>query len=434
MKKLSITVLLTCILVSLCTVFASAHHSMSLTGENRVYAGDTITLTYCAGGDIYGGTGRFSYDSSVLTLSSASPAGSGGCTAQIKGDRFMFYKENLASPVPAGTPIFRLTFKVSPSAAVGKKFDVSVSDVVFSDGERDISAGGCSYSTSIARPLSANCFLSSLSIKDVTITPEFASGVTEYSAEVAENVETVEIDAKTQDANANWTVASNAVAPGETTPVSVVVTAENGTTRTYIINITRPKSANAALASLSIEGYTLEPEFSADVHEYRVKLRDGVIPKVSAEAAMEVSAVSVGEYVSEGDGIGSISVRVTAQSGAELVYKIMLELPENTLPETAPQTGDESAAPENTSAAESADTTGDTEKPQGGIGFVLPLVIIAVLAVAAAVVVIIVIAKRKKDQPAPPSVSQRQVHSDTVVPADDNLEDEDLDEDDDYED
>ena len=425
---------------------------MSLTGENKVYAGDEITLTYCAGGDIYGGTGKFTYDSSVLSLISATASGKGGCTAQISGSKFMFYKDNLASPIPAGTPILELRFKVSASAAVGTKFSASVTDVVFTDGERDISADGCTYSNSIARPLSTNSYLSSLAITGLTLTPEFSSNVTEYSVEVTEEVEKVEVTAQTQDGNARWKVASNEVAPGETTPINVIVTAENGSTRTYVINVTRPQSSNAALNTLAVEGYTLTPEFSSDVYEYKVTLSDGIIPAINAEAAMSVSTVSVGEFVSEGESVGSISVKVTAQNGTELVYKIILELPPNVTPETTAQSIDSDSTPTTNSTFTPSETIATDNTATSHVNFMLPTAIITgVLAAACAVIFIILAKKNKKVLPPPadePSEKEATEISETaeaaeasdepdiaaIPPEDDNLDDEKLDEGIDYND
>ena len=42
--------------------------SASLSGPDTVRAGDTVTLSFYAGGGIYGGSGQLSYDASQLTL------------------------------------------------------------------------------------------------------------------------------------------------------------------------------------------------------------------------------------------------------------------------------------------------------------------------------------------------------------------------------
>ena len=47
---------------------ALAAGSASMSGPSTVRAGDTITVSFSAGGGILGGSGSISFDSSVLTL------------------------------------------------------------------------------------------------------------------------------------------------------------------------------------------------------------------------------------------------------------------------------------------------------------------------------------------------------------------------------
>ena len=50
----------------------------------------------------------------------------------------------------------------------------------------------------------------------------------------------------------------------------VIVTAQNGTTKTYKINITRNKNNNANLSLLAVTGYALSPPFHSEIYEYDV--------------------------------------------------------------------------------------------------------------------------------------------------------------------
>ena len=106
--------------------------------------------------------------------------------------------------------------------------------------------------------------LGGLTLSSGTLAPAFAGGATTYTANVAATVNALTVTATASDANASITVngravasgrASHAVAlsaPGGSTAVAVVVTAEDGTTsRTYTVTVSR---AAAATADLNTDG------------------------------------------------------------------------------------------------------------------------------------------------------------------------------------
>lgn len=89
------------------------------------------------------------------------------------------------------------------------------------------------------------------------------------------------------------------------------------------VNPAREKSADATLASLSIEGYDLTPAFSKDKLEYSVTVPSTVNSvKVNAKVnESHASLTGTGEFeVSEG--INALEVVVTAETGAKKTYVI----------------------------------------------------------------------------------------------------------------
>lgn len=89
---------------------------------------------------------------------------------------------------------------------------------------------------------SKNNNLSSLSIDGLTLTPEFSKDVTEYTAEAGANTESINIVAKKSDSKASVSGTGKIeVSEGEN-KLKVVVTAENGSTKTYniTVNVTDP--------------------------------------------------------------------------------------------------------------------------------------------------------------------------------------------------
>ena len=143
------------VLVLLCgTVPAvSAAGSASMSGPSTVRAGDTITVSFSAGGGILGGSGSISFDSSVLTLQKYSQKIGGSWVVEFSGNNFVFYDNAMNSPIDSKKVIFTATFKVNSNVAEGTAITVQAKGVTLSDGKQDTSAGSPSYKATIAPPL-----------------------------------------------------------------------------------------------------------------------------------------------------------------------------------------------------------------------------------------------------------------------------------------
>jgi len=130
---------------------------------------------------------------------------------------------------------------------------------------------------------------SNANLSNLGITPHdfkgFKPGKTFYEVAVPEDTETVEVYAKTQDEKATLVgTGMKKLGKGEN-KVEVVVTAEDGTTKTYTINIIREVQQEEdgvleepvnledgnGLLDLKFENSTLAPEFSTNVYEYTLK-------------------------------------------------------------------------------------------------------------------------------------------------------------------
>ena len=97
------------LLVSLAPA-AFAAGSASMSGPAVVRAGDTITVSFVAGGGILGGSGSVSYDTSKLTLKGYTQIIGGSWAVEFSGDNFVFYDNSMASPINGSTTIFTATF------------------------------------------------------------------------------------------------------------------------------------------------------------------------------------------------------------------------------------------------------------------------------------------------------------------------------------
>jgi hypothetical protein len=127
---------------------------------------------------------------------------------------------------------------------------------------------------------SNNANLSALVINTAALVPDFSSNTLNYTAEVATPVTSVTVTPTTQAASATVTVDGNAVDSGSDSPaialavgdngVPVIVTAEDGTQRTYTVVITRlaPPSSNADLNELALTVAMLDQIFDPAVFGY----------------------------------------------------------------------------------------------------------------------------------------------------------------------
>lgn len=422
MKKIS-SVLLVLALLLLAVPTALAAGNAGWNGPAVVRAGDTITLTFYAGGGIYGGSGTVSYDPNVLTLQGYSQSIGGSWALEWGGNNFIFYDNSMASPITDSSAIFRATFTVNASAPVGSQVTVSATGVTLSDGEQDTGIGTVSYSTTIAEPLSGNCNLAELTVNGAQITPAFSPDVTYYTASVPFEVSSVGLHAVAEDDGATLSFYNPQLTPGETTVLQVTVTAENGTQKAYTIAVFRAQdpnyvpSSNADLQSLSVEGYPLSPAFLPEVTQYYIWLPyevDNVIITASPADAKATCTVGDGANLPAGER-ADIPVTVTAEDGSQKVYTVTVVRapahdrvedylsgrlnqpePEPTEPETQPATEPETQ-PETTVPATTDPAPAIQEQPQEASfrDFILPCGL-SVLVGAGLMGLITLLLKKKK--------------------------------------
>lgn len=329
MKKVISFLIVLALLASLAPAVLAAG-SASMSGPSVVRAGDVITVSFAAGGGIYGGSGTVSYDASQLTLQGYSQTVGGSWAVEFNGNNFVFYDNSMASPIGDITTIFTAAFQVNGGVAPGTVVSVSASGVTLSDGQADTGAGSPTYSVTIAEPLSNNCNLATLVVSNASISPGFSVDQTEYYASVPYEVSSLNLTATAEHPGATVSIGDTYLAEAGTTPVKVTVTAETGATKTYVIYVSRPRdpnyveSGNCNLSNLWVEGYVLSPGFAVDVTKYYVWLPyETETVAVGATAEDSKASVSVaGDVVLEPGKAADIPVTVTAENGTQQVYTV----------------------------------------------------------------------------------------------------------------
>lgn len=198
------------------------------------------------------------------------------------------------------------------------------------------SSGNSSQTDSKPAEKSSNANLNNLGIKPNDFTG-FKSGTTTYNVTVPNEVDSVEVYATKADSKAKITgTGTKSLQEGENA-LSVVVTAENGNTKTYTINVTREAAkeeenteeeteVKKGLSSISINNLELNPEFATDVYEYTVKY-------IGEETSLDITTVPTdanykteilgNEELKEGENI--VTILVTDAEGNNIAtYQLIV--------------------------------------------------------------------------------------------------------------
>lgn len=197
---------------------------------------------------------------------------------------------------------------------------------------------------------SDNNYLSSLTISSGTLTPSFNKNTTSYAVTLADNVTSLTVNATPEDSKAKVSVSGNNNLKKGRNTISVVVTAENGESRTYTIaaiknsedekvddTIVPSSYVGLGLKSLTIEGIKLKPEFNMKTYTYTATVEhneDVKLDNIVAVASQDSAKVEIfaDKELKEGENV--VTVMVTSKSGEDIrVYQVFItKLGENAPP------------------------------------------------------------------------------------------------------
>ncbi|TFF37117.1 cadherin-like beta sandwich domain-containing protein [Mucilaginibacter psychrotolerans] len=199
------------------------------------------------------------------------------------------------------------------------------------------------YTVSINRAASSDATLAGLTVSAGTLSPGFTSANGAYTLTVANSDNAITITPTQNEANASIKVNGNTVVSGSASTaiplivggntVTVVVTAQDGSTKTYTINVSRPASSNADLANLVLSTGSLNPSFASGTTNYTVSVGNAITtitltPTVSdATATVTVNGTTVASGTASGNialnvGANVINTVVTAENGSTKIYKV----------------------------------------------------------------------------------------------------------------
>lgn len=160
---------------------------------------------------------------------------------------------------------------------------------------------------------SSDSSLKSLTVSSGSI--DFVPSTLEYNLDVSSNVSTIQIQAVPNDTKATVKLPDKLSLETGLNTFAIVVTAEDGSTTTYKINVNKLEnimSENALLSSLNISGKQIN--FSSDVFEYKIGNITTSKLDISATAIDGNAKIKIfGNNNIGKDGV--IIIRVTAEAG-----------------------------------------------------------------------------------------------------------------------
>lgn len=192
--------------------------------------------------------------------------------------------------------------------------------------EKPLQSGSIITNTNTGKK-SGEARLKELQIDIEGMTPEFNKNTTEYYIVVNLDVEKIKVKAISQDDKAKVSiVGNNNLQEGENI-ISINVTAEDGTTKTYYIYVTKVddvEMANAKLETLEIEGFNLYPSFKSDIYTYNLNIdKDIKELNINAKPEREKAVVQIIGNTDLHKGENMIEIKVTAEDGLTIrTYKI----------------------------------------------------------------------------------------------------------------
>lgn len=188
---------------------------------------------------------------------------------------------------------------------------------------------------------SNNKNLSSLSIEGIELTPSFNKETTQYTAKVDGDVTELKIDAKAEDSKAKVTIEGNEGLKEGDNIIKIKVTAEDDTTRTYFITVTKGEGIitdnTLKLSELKIERVNFEENFNPDTYTYELSL-NAYVDKLEIIATPNQADATV-EIIGNSDfktGKNIVTILLTSADGKQTAtYQIQVNLPEELVEETS---------------------------------------------------------------------------------------------------
>jgi hypothetical protein len=176
------------------------------------------------------------------------------------------------------------------------------------------------YTIEITRPPSSNANLSALALSAGSFSPAFSEDTVDYSLSVPSTTASTTVTATVADETASVQVNGQPVGSGQASPpialnvgtnqIMIVVTAQNGTTKTYSVTIERTVSTN--LVGLTLSAGPLTPSFDAGTTAYSMEVPNTTTSTTVTATVQDPTATLTinGAAANSGQAFGPIALNV----------------------------------------------------------------------------------------------------------------------------
>ena len=155
---------------------------------------------------------------------------------------------------------------------------------------------------------------------------DFSKNKTNYTVHVDKTVTSLGLKATANNAKAKVKIVGDENFVVGNNIVKVIVTAEDGTTKTYTITVIKSKYGHAPLLDLKVKGYDLSPEFEPDRYKYTVDAVGITSVELEYELADKDSKVTIEGADNLKVGANQVKLIVTEKDGTVTTYTITVNV------------------------------------------------------------------------------------------------------------
>ena len=323
MKKLSTLFFALFLILSPIQSVHAATFAGTISGPTTITAGQQFTVTVGVTNvtNMMGMSAEWAYDSSKLTLVSSTGLNDFTLTLGTK-----LVVDRLTGK--SGTfNVASVVFKAKTTFTVGSSAVVSIKNASYSNGVSDITDSNTRQIT--IKMVSDNNYLKTLTVSSGTL--NFNKSTLDYTVVVDNSVSSITLGATAEYSKATVSGTGTKKLAVYDNYFSIVVTAENGSKRTYMVNVQRkdekglasPPSTNNNLKSITITGYDdFNNAFDKAKLTYTLEVGN-LVTELTITADPEDSKSKI--VINKNPlvvGSNTITIVVTSESGDDKTYTI----------------------------------------------------------------------------------------------------------------
>lgn len=326
-KQFIIVAILSLAFINIINVSASSSAKINVSGSNTISTDATQTNKIIIGSisgstvNAVSGTVKIE-DTSCVSLNNIS--GQNGTS--VAGNDFILAS---FSGISANTDMLLLSLKAGNSAC---KTNIIISDIAigFMNGDT-LEPNDVKYEITVASssPSKNNdATLKDLKPNKGTLSPAFSSDNFNYNITVPEDTKILDFTA-TSNSSSSTISGTSCTLDSDNTTCKITVKAEDGTTKTYNVNVTKEQTKepekvyDTTLKSLTIDGFSFTPKFDKNTSTYKLQVPNTVTSlNVNAIPNDTNANVTITGNKNFKDGNNTISIKVTAPDGSNRIYTI----------------------------------------------------------------------------------------------------------------